>query len=91
MKRNLYAQLIFITFLFASCSGGSGGSSSNDQQDPSDNENTETNSEKVVCLQQNLKNLPDDYKKVIELSAAAVIKCKANRADVDEFIKKRKD
>lgn len=87
-----FAIIISATLLLASCSGGggSGGGSNNDQTNPSDNENTSTPTGRVTCLAGRLSNLPIDQKKVIELSAQAVIACKATEADVKEFIKKRK-
>lgn len=87
-----FAIIISGALLFASCSGGSGGggASNNDQTNPSDNDTTSTPTGRVTCLMGRLRNLPTDQKKVIELSAQAVIACKATEADVKEFIKKRK-
>lgn len=84
-----FPLVILGTLLIASCSGGGGGSNS-DQTNPSDNDNTTTPNGRVTCLMGRLNNLPTDQKKVIELSAQAVIACKATEADVKAFIKKRK-
>lgn len=89
MKKHVLTVFIAASTLLAACSGGGGGNSSNDQSDPSGPGETSSTNAKVKCLQQNLSSLPNDYKKVIELSAKATIKCKANRADIEAFLKKR--
>lgn len=90
MKKHVFTVCIAVSTLFAACSGGGGSNSSNDQSDPSGPGDTSSTNAKVKCLQQNLSNLPNDYKKIIELSANATIECKANRADIEAFLKKRK-
>lgn len=82
----LFYLMMFGLAMSVGCSGGSNSSSSNDQNDPSSDDNSSPNSAKVECLKQNLSDLPSDYKKVIELSANAVIKCKASKSDVLAFI-----
>lgn len=86
----LFYLMMFGLAMSVGCSGGGNNSSSSDQNDPSGPGDPSSTNAKVKCLQQNLGNLPNDYKKVIELSANATIKCKANRADIDAFLKQRK-
>lgn len=87
MKKSLFLYLALLTL--AGCSGGGGGSSSSDQNDPTNDDDPTTSKGKVECLKQRLSNLPDNQKKVIELSANAVIACKASKNDVMTFIKSR--
>lgn len=87
--------ILLATLFIASCSGGGGGSNSNNDQtndDPtSENDNdTSTPNARVTCLLNKLGTLPEDKKKVIELSARAVIACKATETDVKTFLGKRK-
>lgn len=82
---------ILSALILAACNGGGGSSSTNnDQTDPTDNDNTSSTNGRVACLLKRLNNLPSDQKKVVELSAQAVIACKATEADLQAFLKKRK-
>lgn len=82
--------ILLASLMIASCSGG--GSSNNDQttNDPSSENDTSKPNARVTCLLNKLGTLPEDQKKVIELSARAVIACKATEADVKIFLGKRK-
>lgn len=81
--------ILLATLFIASCSGGN---SNNDQtnDDPTSDNDTSTPNARVTCLLNKLGTLPEDKKKVIELSARAVIACKATEADVKTFLGKRK-
>lgn len=84
--------ILLASLFIASCSGGGGGGSNNDQttNDPSSDNDTSKPNARVTCLLNKLGTLPKDQKKVIELSARAVIDCKATEADVKAFLVKRK-
>lgn len=94
--KKIIPVVLLISLLGAaiSCSGGGGsdGETSSDQSesDPESDDSSTSTDSKVECLKGKLTHLPIDQKKVIEISANAVIQCKASKSDVLAFIKMRR-